>query len=559
VSAPVANAAAAADSKFYIGTTNSITPIADASDLANLRSTGLLASVTTNNGTTQTAVLLNTGTLSVTAGGLTNTKNSIVVTGGIVVATGEESNGATSINNSRTEVVAAANDKILAALVRPNAGVTTMVVESYQGGSVAAGDATNGTLIGRVTVTVVSSDQTGTLSTANSSVWWNDGTNAATATTDATASNYTKANTESVNLSIVMLDAYKLPINAASGFISASVTGGGKIALGTSIAPSTSSSTSVAYLAHSGLTNGIMYAKVSQGTANAPVNGIVTIKYNDTVLATKSFVITGTVAKFTVGSTIAIGRTGATSADSFTATFADSAGNTVVPANQTTAVTQVSSTVNVSVTSPRITTASTATAAAKGDFTCSGTAGAGVTGGATAKLQLQILDDSAKAVLSNEFTAICGGDPAAFTASLDKASYTPGSIATLTFKFVDSKGNNANDYTSFAPTNAVTYVGAPGTVVAAAATTQKSTNGVYTYQFVVGSVEGDFTMVADAPDVRTANVAAGGTQSRITIPYSIKSSVGTVTNAEVLKSIVALIASINKQIQALQKLILARR
>jgi hypothetical protein len=40
--------------------------------------------------------------------------------------------------------------------------------------------------------------------------------------------------------------------------------------------------------------------------------------------------------------------------------------------------------------------------------------------------------------------------------------------------------------------------------------------------------------------------------------YTIKSSGTTVTNAEVLKSIVALIASINKQIQALQKLILKR-
>jgi hypothetical protein len=36
-------------------------------------------------------------------------------------------------------------------------------------------------------------------------------------------------------------------------------------------------------------------------------------------------------------------------------------------------------------------------------------------------------------------------------------------------------------------------------------------------------------------------------------------SAASVTNADVLKSIVALIASINKQIQALQKLILARR
>jgi hypothetical protein len=65
-------------------------------------------------------------------------------------------------------------------------------------------------------------------------------------------------------------------------------------------------------------------------------------------------------------------------------------------------------------------------------------------------------------------------------------------------------------------------------------------------------------MVVDAPDVRTANIAAGGSQTKITIPYSVKASSSTVTNAEVLKSIVALIASINKQIQALQKLILKR-
>ena len=40
---------------------------------------------------------------------------------------------------------------------------------------------------------------------------------------------------------------------------------------------------------------------------------------------------------------------------------------------------------------------------------------------------------------------------------------------------------------------------------------------------------------------------------------TVDAGAAVVTNADVLKSIVALIASINKQIQALQKLILARR
>jgi hypothetical protein len=49
---------------------------------------------------------------------------------------------------------------------------------------------------------------------------------------------------------------------------------------------------------------------------------------------------------------------------------------------------------------------------------------------------------------------------------------------------------------------------------------------------------------------------AGSTTTTATARYAVTD--GGVSNAEVLKSIVALIASINKQISALQKLILRR-
>jgi hypothetical protein len=49
--------------------------------------------------------------------------------------------------------------------------------------------------------------------------------------------------------------------------------------------------------------------------------------------------------------------------------------------------------------------------------------------------------------------------------------------------------------------------------------------------------------------------ALGGTDQ--VVSYKVAGT-GAVSNADVLKSIVALIASINKQIQALQKLILKR-
>jgi hypothetical protein len=59
-------------------------------------------------------------------------------------------------------------------------------------------------------------------------------------------------------------------------------------------------------------------------------------------------------------------------------------------------------------------------------------------------------------------------------------------------------------------------------------------------------------MIVDLP-------AYVSTDSAKTVAYSIIDASGSVTNAQILQSIVALIATINKQIAALQKLILARK
>jgi len=89
------------------------------------------------------------------------------------------------------------------------------------------------------------------------------------------------------------------------------------------------------------------------------------------------------------------------------------------------------------------------------------------------------------------------------------------------------------------------------TVSTAAATSADAFDqGIRTYKFRVDQAEGSF--VGQAQPTATTDDAAK------TVAYTIKSATATVTNAEVLKSIVSLIASINKQIQALQKLILKR-
>jgi hypothetical protein len=102
--------------------------------------------------------------------------------------------------------------------------------------------------------------------------------------------------------------------------------------------------------------------------------------------------------------------------------------------------------------------------------------------------------------------------------------------------------------------NDVSIAGSNMTAVVTPTNTDKFSGGIKTYKFIVGATEGSYNAVVNLPVWNYT----GGPQA-LTVPYAIKASTATVSNADVLKSIVALIASINKQIQALQKLILARR
>ena len=78
--------------------------------------------------------------------------------------------------------------------------------------------------------------------------------------------------------------------------------------------------------------------------------------------------------------------------------------------------------------------------------------------------------------------------------------------------------------------------------------------GTKTFRFTVGKDEGKSNVVVSIPVINSMDL--GG--ANLAVGYEVKSATATVSNADVLKSIVALIASINKQIQALQKLILKR-
>ena len=551
ISAPVANAAASN----LIIRSNSTTGTASVHVGANATDAYGVGLLGTGGATlTATATLLASGTMSLRASFSTSGNVVTKVIGGTIQPGHTGADGVTIDNTAIYD-----DDSAYAFTVRPNSGVTTMTIQHFHDAASATGSTAGGTMSDQIVVTIAATSAYGIVNAGESSVKFAaSANNAGTTATDVDSANSTKDNAAVVWGSISLADVYANAV-ATGGTLIASVTGGAVVDLdNTTVA--TSAATSNDYLAVSAST---VYFAVAQGTAGAAASFTVTISHSlGGVLATKSGLIKGITTKATL-STPKFGMTSTNSADSFTVTFADAAGNATYPTSSNAAGTLVSSYANAIVTEALIRIYPTAAGqVGYGNFRCGSLS-------ASTPIQMQFVLSGGSIVKSNEVKATCAGAPAAFKASLDKATYTPGSIATVSITPLDTKGNPANDYYVLSESGSTSgsgatasdiafFVGSPGTVVTAPATSDKASQGVKTYQFIVGSTEGDFNMVVDLPAIRVANVAAGGTQGKITLPYSIKAATGTVTNAEVLKSIVALIASINKQIQALQKLILKR-
>ncbi|WP_353485488.1 hypothetical protein, partial [Haliscomenobacter sp.] len=307
---------------------------------------------------------------------------------------------------------------------------------------------------------------------------------------------------------------------------------------------------------------------VGQAVANTPATGTITFKYNGTAYSTKSVTMQGDIASIVVAD-ISSGKTGVsgsvsggssidstldavtTNAGSFSVVAKDAAGNILggktVSADTTRYNNTVSSialansgaTIKFSATTGL--TAGPGTGSLVGTWSCPTTTEG--TGGT--KQRLKITNAALVTVYSNEFEATCAGSPDSYTASLDKASYVPGDIATLTITAKTSTGKAP--YSAATTGTATTAVGITQgsqlTAVTAIAVTDTFGNtGVKTYKFVVGTTEGSYNMIVDLPKWSVANGYSGAAQ---TVKYSVASGTATVSNADVLKSIVALIASIN--------------
>jgi hypothetical protein len=294
---------------------------------------------------------------------------------------------------------------------------------------------------------------------------------------------------------------------------------------------------------------------VAQAVANVPVTVTITATRNGISVGSKTITFLGEVAKVTV-TPAKIGKaTSAGTANVGVATiaYADSAGNTLYPTSETSTV--VTATMGLQTVINSVTVSRNATPtplAGLINATC-------IAGGTVPALQMRHVNTaSGTVVLSNTWSQSCAGTSASMTASFDKASYAPGTIATLTLSFKDAKGNLANAYDAV---ETITITGAPSvaavTPIVPATTTASGLTGNVVLQFVVGTTTGDFVAVIVPSD--TLKTASGATQANLSVAYKVATTGTTVTNEQVLASIVSLIASINKQIVALQKLILQRR
>jgi len=524
-----------------------------------------------NAGTTTTAVLLSTGQLAVyTTGDATTTDAiSVVVTGGRITNTAGWASatlnaGATAISQAGT---AAGQSGNVAVAITPNSGATSVTVQLYNAtsttASAQANAPTSGTLVGQIVVTIASSSTAGTASLAKSGVYYVTTYNAGSTTSDATtpAAKYQAIGTSSYDLpqwgQFRVRDAYGTAVTLTGGLLQITATNGALVKLN----PGASTTVGTASTDFSTSASDAWDYVVS-APSNAPVSTTVTVTYNGTVIGTKAYVFTGAVAKITLSSPVN-GKISNTTSNTASIVLADSAGNTLytsyagtataaTPSANLSANSALTSSTGVSNvawgTAPSITNAGVATAGTV-QFTCSSTAGA-------TNIGVVYTNNDGTVITSNTLPVLCAGAAVTYTAALDKKTYVPGDIATLTFTFKDSKGNLANDIDAVSASGKlISWNGSQistavtGWTPASAYPWDVASNGVIKLKYIVGSTTGNYTGIADVPALDSSSTP----QAAVTLSYSI--SDGSTSLNDVLKGIVSLIASINKQIAALAKLV----
>lgn len=513
VSMPVANATAG------------LTVAANGADSSTSR--GIVSGTTGSalTGASNTMTMLSNGSLYVTAGSSTTTK--VRVTNGTITSAAGSA-GTITISTAGSSVTNSANEATTMTIVPTAAGTMTVIQDT---------SSTSGTASVTLTVTVVAASTVGKLSPANSFARLDTAAASAEVTSFTDVSGASRvANGGQGFIGFTLHDENDVDMPSTT-VVGCSASGGAVCSFTSATFLSTSSADTYG-------SSGWDTIYVGQGTANTAISTVVTITVNGAVWITKSLSLLGPVAKITIGAAEVstdggiYGTTGTSDGD-IGLKVTDSLDRLLTSV----ATTISGSSYNNSVTGyGTATTGSSTSLATSVSFTCSSTAG-------SADVVATVTNAKNELITSNSFKVYCSGAAYSYTAALDKAVYVPGDIATLTVTAKDSKGNPAADSSTVGSASyPVAIVGSNMTAATAPTNTDTFKAGVKKYTFVVGSSEGAYQLSVSMPIIDAA----------VLVPYTIKASSATVSNADVLKSIVSLIASINKQIQALQKLILKR-
>jgi len=473
----------------------------------------------------------------------------------------------------------AAATTTVGALITPNAGVSSFTVSLYTGNTgTGTSYAATGTLSGFITVSVAASATSGLPSVTKSGVFYaNYGTVLTTGWSYSTSSvtggkndsNQATAGTSAYNVvqnaTIVEKDAYGTNLSASGNYVTVSATNGAYVGITAGVSQTGFNGGVTSQVTGAGASfttavsgSGYDYLVVSNPTT-APITTTVTVAINGVVVGTKAFTFTGEVSKVALSApsngVVSLGG-------NVTAYFYDAAGNKVYPksgdASYPQNITQDANTAGAGIGLGTFSNYSSTTTVI--GVKCGGTNISG-------QIAIDYTNASGSVVASNAAPFTCSNNAYTYSAKLDKSSYNTGDIATLTVTFKDSLGAVAGDagtvistqVTSNTPTQIASSTKIPniysggftntsGTSTTAGTSTDNTINGVATYKFIVGSTSGANQLLVDFPYVDTNG--AGAAQ---TVAYTIASS-GTSLN-DVLKGIVALIASINKQIAALAKLV----
>jgi hypothetical protein len=435
-----------------------------------------------------------------------------------------------------------------------------MTVSAYKGASVTVSTPTNGTLLGQWVITIVASGTSGVFSAADSSVAVQaaKAKGVACATTNAAYDDASSIANGAVGCILVNpKDAYGTAIT--NGTITASATNGAKVLV-------SAANAAAGYLAAAPFSSvasaANLYVAVIQATANVGQSTVVTLTWNGVVIGTKTLNFQGDIAKLTLlttgatasntvylnGATTsapagAVGKIFYSATDALGQAVTLTTAPTISDATgaMTPAVLDAGSGSNAIGT---IQSASTGFGFGTMTIAANPLLGAGT-------YRLKVTNAAGADIKTDVINATVSGGTASFTASWDKASYSPGESATLTISAKDSGGRPVAQGTAITGgvltvnTNGLTSQTCPADI---STSTFNKADGSRVCTFAVGNTAGSYSY----------SMALTSSSGQSATTGSVKIVTSDVSNAEVLKSIVALIASINKQIAALQKLILRR-